>query len=208
MAGGKLRFVNSLQSSPAKVYTARQGLYRKQARLHWGKGATLEFKIGQKVIYPNHGVATIEQIESRQILGEAQDFYLLRLQVNNSVVMVPVRNIESVGIRRPIQPRQCQELMHLLAAVITLPSPREWKDRFRGFTVAMRSGDLFAIAEVLKTLAYLNTVKPLSFREKQMMERARYLIVSELAAVSRRTETNVGPQVDQAVSGAFPVAAS
>lgn len=168
----------------------------------------MDFKIGQKVIYPNHGVATIEQIESRQILGETQDFYLLRLQVNNSVVMVPVRNIESVGIRRPIQHRQCQELMNLLGEMIALPSPREWKDRFRGFSVAMRSGDLFAIAEVLKTLAYLNTVKPLSFREKQMMERARYLIVSELAAVSHRTETNVGPQVDQAVSGAFPVAAS
>jgi CarD family transcriptional regulator len=52
----------------------------------------LDFKVGQKVIYPNHGVAIVEQIESRQILGMAQDFYLLRLQANNSVVMVPVQN--------------------------------------------------------------------------------------------------------------------
>ena len=165
----------------------------------------MEFKIGQKVIYPNHGVATIEQIESRQIMGDTQEFYLLRLQSNNSVVMVPVRNIDSVGICRLIQQRQCQELMQSLGVVIELPSARDWKDRFRGFSVAMRSGDIFAIAEVLKTLAYLNTVKPLSFREKQMMERARYLIVSELAAVSRRPEINVGPQVDLAVAGAFPV---
>ncbi|NBO63283.1 MAG: CarD family transcriptional regulator [Acidobacteria bacterium] len=142
-----------------------------------GKGATVDFKIGQKVVYPNHGVAIVEQIESRQILGVAQDFYLLRLQANNSVVMVPVHE---------------------------RPSARDWKDRFRGFTTAMRSGNIFAIAEVLKTLTYLNSVKPLSFRERQMMERARYLIVSELAVASKKAENNVGPKVDEAVAAAFP----
>ncbi|MFN6201631.1 MAG: hypothetical protein ACK496_04015, partial [Acidobacteriota bacterium] len=70
----------------------------------------------------------------------------------------------------------------------------------------MRSGDIFAIAEVLKILTYLNSVKPLSFREKQMMERARYLIVSELAVASKKAENNVGPQVDQAIAAAFPTA--
>ena len=164
----------------------------------------MDFKIGQKVIYPNHGVAIVEQIESRQILGMVQEFYLLRLQANNSIVMVPVQNAVSVGLRRLIQQQQCRELLQSLGQMIERPSTKDWKDRFRGFTTAMRSGDIFAIAEVLKTLTYLNSVKPLSFRERQMMERARYLIVSELAVASRKAETNIGPQVDEAVAAAFP----
>ena len=166
----------------------------------------MEFKIGQKVIYPNHGVATIEQIEARQFQGNSQEFYLLRLQANNSVVMVPVQNAVTIGIRRLLQQRECRDLMELLEVLIEPPSARDWKDRFRGFTNAMRSGDIFAIAEVLKILTYLNSVKPLSFREKQMMERARYLIVSELAVASKKAENNVGPQVDRAIAAAFPTA--
>ncbi|MFN9740750.1 MAG: CarD family transcriptional regulator [Acidobacteriota bacterium] len=166
----------------------------------------MEFKIGQKVIYPNHGVATIEQIEARQFQGNTQEFYLLRLQANNSVVMVPVQNAVTIGVRRLLQQRECRDLMELLEVLIEPPSARDWKDRFRGFTTAMRSGDIFAIAEVLKILTYLNSVKPLSFREKQMMERARYLIVSELAVASKKAENNVGPQVDQAIAAAFPTA--
>jgi CarD family transcriptional regulator len=71
----------------------------------------------------------------------------------------------------------------------------------------MRRGDVFAIAQVLKTLTYLNQLKPLSFRERQMMEKARYLIVSELAVVSKKPETNVGPRVDEAVAESMRVAA-
>ncbi|MFM8395187.1 MAG: CarD family transcriptional regulator [Acidobacteriota bacterium] len=166
----------------------------------------MDFKIGQKVIYPNHGVATIEQIESRQFQGNSQEFYLLRLQANNSVVMVPVQNAVTIGIRRLLLQRECRDLMDLLQVLIEPPSARDWKDRFRGFTTAMRSGDIFAIAEVLKILTYLNSVKPLSFREKQMMERARYLIVSEIAVASKKAENNIGPQVDQAIAAAFPPA--
>jgi CarD family transcriptional regulator len=158
-----------------------------------------QFKVGQKVVYPTHGVATIEQVESRLISGVSQDFYLLRLQANNSTVMVPVQNVVVIGIRRLIQLRQCQDLFAELCATFPLPSARDWKDRFREFTDVMRRGDVFAIAQVLKTLTYLNQLKPLSFRERQMMEKARYLIVSEVAVVSRKSETNVGPQVDEAV---------
>jgi CarD family transcriptional regulator len=159
------------------------------------------FKIGQKVIYPTQGVAIIEQIEARQINGEQQEFYLLRVQANNSLVMVPTRNADEIGLRRPIAARQCDDLLKALATDFSAP-PADWKDRFKEFSEAMRSGDLFAVAEVLKTLTYLNQHKPLSFREKQMLERARYLIVSELAIVSRRSEASVSPKVEEALNGA------
>jgi CarD family transcriptional regulator len=161
----------------------------------------VDFKIGQKVVYPTHGVAIVEQIESRQINGEHQDFYLLRVQANNSLVMVPTRNADGIGLRRPIAARQCDELLKALAKDFSAP-PTDWKDRFKEFSEAMRSGDLFAVAEVLKTLTFLNQHKPLSFREKQMLERARYLVVSELAMVSRKSEANILPKVDEALNGA------
>lgn len=159
------------------------------------------FKVGQKVVYPSQGIAIVEQIEARQINGEQQEFYLLRLHTNNSLVMVPTRNADEVGLRRPLARSKCDELLDVLAADFHAP-PKDWKDRFKEFSEAMRSGDPFAVAEMLKTLTYLNQLKPLSFREKQMLERSRQLIVSELAMVCRKAETAIAPQVDEALQKA------
>ncbi|MGE0883077.1 MAG: CarD family transcriptional regulator [Blastocatellales bacterium] len=159
------------------------------------------FKIGQKVVYPTQGVATVEQIEARQINGEVQDFYLLRLRATDSIVMVPTSNADEVGLRSPIAKRKCDELLEALAKDFDSP-PTDWKDRFKGFSEMMRGGDLFDVAEVFKTLTYLNQTKPLSFREKQMLERAHYLIVSEMAMVSRKSEAAVAPKVEEAVNKA------
>ncbi len=159
------------------------------------------FKVGQKVVYPTQGIAIVEQIESRQINGGQQEFYLLRLQTSNSLVMVPTCNADGIGLRRPIASRQCDELLEVLARDFSAPST-DWKDRFKGFSEAMKSGDLFAVAEVLKTLTYLNQLKPLSFREKQMLERARYLVVSEMSLASRKSEAIVAPRIDEALNGA------
>lgn len=159
------------------------------------------FKIGQKVVYPTQGIAIVEQIEARQINGEQQEFYLLRLQANNSTVLVPTRNADGIGLRRPIAARRGEDLLKELAQDFAAP-PSGWKDRFKEFSDQMRTGDLFAVAAVLKTLTYLNGIKPLSFREKQMLERARYLVVSELALVARRSEAKIAPQVEAALDGA------
>lgn len=159
------------------------------------------FKIGQKVVYPSQGIGIVEQIEARQINGEQQEFYLLRLYANNSLVMVPTRNADEIGLRRPIARSKCDELLDMLAMDFHTP-PKDWKDRFKEFTEAMRSGDPFAVAEMLKTLTYLNHIKPLSFREKQMLERAHYLIVSEMAMVCRKAEAVIAPRVDEALQKA------
>lgn len=161
----------------------------------------MEFKPGQKVIYPNHGIAIVEQIDIRQFDGEQHEFYLLRVRENNSLVMVPKRNADEIGLRKPIAGRQCEDLLHRLSRDFVAP-PTDWKDRFREFSDKMRSGDLFAVAEVLKTLTWLNQSKPLSFREKRMLERARYLVISEVACVCRRTEASVEVKVDEALRGA------
>ena len=140
------------------------------------------FKVGQKVVYPNHGIGTIEQIEQKQIGAVALPFYTLRLAATNSLVLVPVSNAIEVGLRRPISSGECESLFKTLAGDFATPA-NDWKDRFKDFSDKMRTGNIFEVAEVLKHLSYLSRLKPLSFREQRMLERSRYLVVSELAAV-------------------------
>jgi CarD family transcriptional regulator len=159
------------------------------------------FKVGQKVIYPNHGIGTIEQIEQKQIGATLLPFYTLRLAANNSLVLVPVSNAREVGLRAPITSSECDTLFKALADDFTAPA-HDWKDRFKDFSEKMRTGDIFEVASVLKHLTYLSHNKPLSFREQRMLERARYLVVSELAAVCRQAECNIQPRVDHAIDNA------
>jgi len=156
------------------------------------------FKVGQKVVYPNHGIGTIEQIEQKQIGAVALPFYTLRLAATNSLVLVPVSNASEVGLRRPISSAECDTLFTALSGDFSTPA-NDWKDRFKDFSDKMRTGNIFEVAEVLKHLHYLSQVKPLSFREQRMLERSRYLVVSELAAVCRQPECNIEPRVDQAL---------
>jgi CarD family transcriptional regulator len=159
------------------------------------------FKVGQKVVYPNHGIGIIEQIEQKQIGASSLPFYTLRLAATNSVVLVPVANAGEVGLRSPISSGACELLLKNLGDDFT-PAPNDWKDRFKEFSERMRTGDIFEVAGVLKHLTYLSHLKPLSFREQRMLERARYLVISELAAVCRQPECNVAPRVEQALARA------
>ncbi len=156
------------------------------------------FKVGQKVVYPNHGVGTIEEIEHKQIGTASLPFYTLRLAATNSVVLVPVANAGEVGLRYPITTGECELLLKNLADDFSAPA-HDWKDRFKDFSDKMRTGDIFAVADVLKNLTYLSHLKPLSFREQRMLERAHYLVVSELSVVCRQAECNVEPRVEQAL---------
>lgn len=158
----------------------------------------MTFKIGEKVVYPNHGIGVIESITTTEIGGSPNSFYLLRLKATDSTVMVPVANAVDVGLRTPIKTGQCDRLLRALSADFSNP-PVDWKDRYKEFLEKMRTGDIFQVAEVLKNLTYLSQSKPLSFREKRMLERARYLVISELSSVCRKPETLMEPAVDDAL---------
>src|SRR5215211_4803116 len=113
------------------------------------------FKVGQKVVYPNHGIGTIEQIEQKQIGANALPFYTLRLAATNSVVLVPVANAVEVGLRSPISSGECELLLKSLADDFNA-APNDWKDRFKEFSDKMRTGDIFEVSAVLNHLTYLS----------------------------------------------------
>jgi len=162
------------------------------------KEVSVSFKIGEKVVYPNHGIGVIEKITTTEIAGRPNSFYLLRLKATESTVMVPIANAVEIGLRSPINNNQCDRLLKALSADFTNP-PIDWKDRYKEFLERMKTGDIFHVAEVLKNLTYLSMSKPLSFREKRMLERARYLVISELSTVCRKSECVVEPLVDDAL---------
>lgn len=158
----------------------------------------MNFKVGEKVVYPNHGIGVIENIANHEIGGIKNSFYLLRLKSTESTVLVPIANASDIGLRSPIKSGQCEMLLKILSEDFTNP-PIDWKDRYKEFFEKMRTGDIFQVAEVLKNLTYISLSKTLSFREKRMLERSRYLVVSELATVCRKSDCAVEAMVDEAL---------
>ena len=144
------------------------------------------FHIGDKVVYPNHGVGIIEQISSRTIGASVEKFYLLKIKSSSLKVMIPFHNVDSVGLRRVVRNGEVQKIVDYLSDG-ECSNATDWKDRFKENSERMRTGSLLDVAAVLKSLLVLNQGKSLSFREKKMLERARYLLVSELA-ISRNCE--------------------
>jgi len=153
-------------------------------------GVDLNFHIGDKVVYPNHGVGVIEQISSRSIGTSVEKFYLLNIKASSLKVMVPCNNAGSVGIRRVVRNGEVQKILDFLSIAEDLTTA-DWKDLFKENSDRMRTGSLFEVASVLKSLIALHQAKPLSFREKKMLERARYLLVSELAMSRNCEETKI-----------------
>jgi len=150
----------------------------------------LNFHIGDKVVYPNHGVGVIEQISSRSVGATVEKFYLLNIKASSLKVMVPCQNVGSVGLRRVVRDGEVQKVLDILSVSDT-GSNGDWKDRFKENSERMRTGSLIEVAGVLKSLIALHAAKPLSFREKKMLERARYLIVSELAMARNVEESKI-----------------
>jgi CarD family transcriptional regulator len=157
------------------------------------------FQVGDKVVYPNHGVGIIEQISSRTMGPAVEKFYLLRIKSSSLKVMVPFHNVESVGLRRVIRNGEVQGILDFLMDG-KCENHADWKYRYKENCDRMRTGSLLEVAGVLKGLLLLNQSKPLSFREKKMLERARYLLVSELAMARNCEEYHAEELLSKALS--------
>ena len=163
---------------------------RFSARQYWEGVNSLSFDIGDKVVYPNHGVGIIEQISNRTMGSTVERFYLLRIKSSGLKVMVPFRNIASVGLRRVVKNGEIEKILEYLTDG-KCESHSDWKFRLKENSDKMRTGSLMDVAVVLKSLLQLGQQKPLSIAEKKMLERTRYLLVSELSMARNSEETEV-----------------
>ena len=161
----------------------------------------MAFEIGDKVIYPNHGLGVIERIETKTIMGTTCGFYQLRM-AGETTVFVPVDNVDGVGLRRAINDDEVQRLFNLLGDG-NIDSHQNWKGRFKDNSDRMRTGSIYDVVEVLKSLTFLAKSKSLSFREKRMLDRAKFLVVSEITEVMGQKVAEIEIRVDQALEACF-----
>ncbi len=156
----------------------------------------MTFQVGDKVIYPNHGLGVVDCIETKTILGTTCGFYHLRMAASDTSVLVPLDNVESVGLRRAVSDREVAKLFTLLGDG-KIDQHQNWKGRFKDNSDKMRTGSIYDVVDVLKSLTCLSKSKSLSFREKRMLDRAKFLVVSEIAEVLGEGSDLIDTRVDR-----------
>jgi CarD family transcriptional regulator len=164
-------------------------------------GHRMTFQIGDKVVYPNQGVGTIENISIRSFGAASERFYLLRLGCKAMTVMVPFSNAADIGLRRVTKDREISRILSFLSNGWCSINP-DWKVRFKENTDKMQSGDLLRAAEVFKGLLQIHVEKPLSFREKKMLDRARHMLVSEISIAREVSEIHAAGVLQRSLSKA------
>jgi CarD family transcriptional regulator len=161
----------------------------------------MTFQIGDKVVYPNQGVGTIENISTRSFGTALEKFYLLRFGANSMTVLVPFSNAGNIGLRRVTKDREISRILSFLSNGFCTFNP-DWKVRYKENTDKMQSGDLLRAAEVFKGLLQIHVDKPLSFREKKMLDRARHMLVSEISIARGVPEIHAVSMLQRALAKA------
>jgi len=138
------------------------------------------FNLGDKVVYPMHGAGIIETVEAKEILGEIKTYYVLKMPIGEMKLMIPVDNVDNIGLRSIIDKSVVQGVFDILkqAAVI---NDSNWNKRFRDNMIKMKTGDIFTVSEVVRDLTYRDKEKGLSTGEKKMLISAKQMLVSEIA---------------------------
>jgi len=169
----------------------------------WLSGGILRmtFEVGDKVVYPNQGVGTIENISTRSFGTQFERFYLLRLVYSSMTVMVPFSTVQSIGLRKVTRNAEIARVLAFLSSG-NCRFHADWKSRFKENSEKMLGGSLLNVAEVLKGLLLLQIEKPLSFREKKMLDRARHMLVTELCMARRTAEPDAVAALQRALAKA------
>ncbi len=159
------------------------------------------FRIGQKVVYPTHGVGRIEAIEQKAVSGNLQSFYILRILGTDMTIMVPTGNAERVGLRHLIGAKEVPKVMEILRKKDVEISPN-WNRRFKDNLERIKTGSLYEVATVLRKLVLLQRERNLSFGEKKMLENVRQLLVSEISHAVGIEEGDARTLVDRTIARA------
>ncbi|HHV97293.1 MAG TPA: CarD family transcriptional regulator [Clostridiaceae bacterium] len=157
------------------------------------------FNIGDKIVYPMHGAGVIESIEEKEILGHKQNYYIVRIPIGDMKVMIPIESVDEIGIREIIDEEQADEVLNALKQKTTYETGN-WNKRYRENMLKIKSGNIFEVAEVVKSLMLRDKEKGLSTGEKKMLNSARQILISELVLVKNKTpeeieniiESNIG----------------
>jgi CarD family transcriptional regulator len=151
----------------------------------------MTFKIGDKAVYPAHGVGEVTAIENREISGQNQTFYILRILENGMKIMIPTNNVRQVGLREVIDRAKVDKVFEILRLKDLSVETTTWNRRYREYMEKIKTGSVYEVAEVLRDLYLLKTDKDLSFCELKLLDTAKALLLKELAVAKGCDEVEV-----------------
>src|SRR5438067_11614610 len=164
------------------------------------KGRLGLYKVGDKVVYPHHGAGTIVKKESREVLGHKREYLTIKILHNDMTVQVPCENADQVGLRRVIGEKEVGVVLKALSGSST-EMPKNWNRRFKHNRDKMKTGDILELAEVVRNLALRDHEKGLSTGEKQMFEKAKKILASELMYAKGMDEEECAEWLDDVLAG-------
>lgn len=159
------------------------------------------FDVGDKIVYPMHGAGTIDSIEEKDILGEKQAYYILKMP-GEVKVMIPTNKAEQVGVRSVINKEEASKVMSILGQNET-EMAQNWNKRYRDNMDKMKSGDIYEVADVVRNLSFKQKEKGLSTGEKKMLSNAKQILVSELVLAEHASQEEVEELVDNKINISF-----
>ena len=159
------------------------------------------FNIGDKIVYPMHGAGTIDAIEQKDILGEKQDYYIIKMP-GEVKVMVPISKAEDVGVRNIINKEEAGKVLEILEANETEMS-NNWNKRYKDNMDKMKSGSIYEVADVVRNLSYKQKEKGLSTGEKKMLNNAKQILISKLVLAEHASENEVVDLVENKINLSF-----
>ena len=154
------------------------------------------FAVGDKAVYPVHGVAEVIALENRDIGGNSFSVYILKVLETGMRIIVPTGNAGSVGLRDLITSKQVKEVYSILKARDIPRDTQTWNRRYREYMEKIKTGSVFEIAEVMRDLSVLRKTKELSFGERKMLDNARGLLIKELALAKDVPEGKITEEID------------
>ena len=150
------------------------------------------FKVGDLAVYPAHGVGIIERIESREISGCQENFFVMRIIETNMIIMIPSSNTKNVGLRQIINQQEVSKVFSILnKRDISVDDNQTWNRRYRDYMDKIKSGSVYEVAEVYRDLSTIQQDKELSFGERKMLDTARNLLVKEISLAKNMKEEDV-----------------
>ncbi|NOZ87484.1 MAG: CarD family transcriptional regulator [Deltaproteobacteria bacterium] len=157
----------------------------------------LSFKVGDKAVYPAHGVGEVEGIESKDIMGSKETFYVLRILDNDMKIMIPTKNVGNVGLREVISKKEVNKVYRILGKKDIQIDHSTWNRRHREYMEKIKTGSVYEIAEVLRDLSLLKFDKDLSFGERKLLDMARTLLIKELSIATDCEERTVEGKLER-----------
>jgi CarD family transcriptional regulator len=157
------------------------------------------YRLGDKIVYPMHGAGVIESVEEKEVLGEKKKYFIIKMPVNEMKLMIPVDNVENIGVRKIISNSEVEEVFDILREDSSL-NKMNWNKRYRANMDKMKSGDIFEVARIVRSLTYRDQEKGLSTGEKKMLSNAKQILISELILAEDSSSEEIESRIDKIIS--------